>query len=70
MAASDQQLLDKAKDSLARILDTDSSSWSEGERQQQHLQIKELRDLISDLEGKVVGASGRQLIQPVRRINL
>lgn len=70
MAATDQQILDEAKDSLLRILQTDTSSWSEQNRQQQQLQIRELRELISDYEGKLVGASGRTLIQPVRRINL
>lgn len=70
MTATDQQILNEAKDSLLRILQTDTSGWSEGERQQQQLQIKELRELISDFEGKVVGAGGRTLIQPVRRVNL
>lgn len=68
MAATAQQQLDAANDSLLRILETDTSGWSEAGRQQQQLNIDSLRKLISDLEQKVVGSNGRRVITPVRRV--
>lgn len=70
MAATDQQILDEARDSLLRILTTDTSTWSEAQRSQQQLEIKELRALITDYESKVASAAGRQILAPVRRVNI
>lgn len=70
MAATAQQQLDAANDSLLRILQTDTSEWSESGRAQQQLQIRDLQNLISHLETKVSGQSGRRIIGPVRRVNL
>lgn len=70
MAATDQQLLDKSRDSLARILDTDTSSWSESQRNQQMIQIDKLSNLIDRLEKKVASGGGRRILGPVRRVNL
>ena len=68
MAATAQQQLDAANDSLLRILETDTSSWSESGRNQQQIQIRDLQNLISHLEQKVVGQSGRTFLNPIRRV--
>jgi hypothetical protein len=70
MAATDQQILDEAKDSLLRILQTDTSSWSESKRAQQQIQIRDLKELISEYETKVESAAGRRIAVPVRRVNI
>lgn len=69
MAATDQQLADAARNSLLRILETDTSSWSEGQRQQQQLQISELQKTISEFEAKAA-RSGRRLFFPVTKVNV
>lgn len=69
MAATAQQQLDAANDSLLRILQTDTSQWSESGRAQQQFQIRDLRALIKDLESAVVGQSGRRIFGPVRRVD-
>lgn len=68
MAATAQQQLDAANDSLLRILETDTSSWSEGARNQAQLQIRDLQNLIDHLETKVATQSGRRIFGPVRRV--
>lgn len=68
MAATAQQQLDAANDSLLRILQTDTSQWSESGRMQQQIQIRDLQSLIDNLETKVVAKSGRRIISPVRRV--
>jgi hypothetical protein len=68
MAATAQQQLDAANDSLLRILQTDTSSWSESGRMQQQIQIRDLQNLIDNLETKVSAQSGRRIISPVRRV--
>lgn len=70
MTATDQQILNEAKDSLLRILQTDTSSWSEGERTQQQQQISQLQSLIDRYEKKVASAAGRRLHRPIRRTNI
>jgi hypothetical protein len=70
MAATAQQQLDAANDSLLRILQTDTSSWSESGRAQQQIRISELNDLIEKLETKVAQAAGRRIFSPVRRVDL
>lgn len=70
MAASDQQIADAARDSLARILATDTSAWSEGERRQQQLEISELRETINEFDAKASRSSGRRVFSPVARVNL
>lgn len=70
MAATAQQQLDAANDSLLRILETDTSQWSEAGRMQAQIQIRDLQNLISHLESKVVGAAGRRIFGPVRRVNI
>jgi hypothetical protein len=69
MAATDQQILDEARDSLLRILQSDTSSWSEMQRTQQQLQIDKLERLIDRYETKVSAAGGRRIFHPVRRVN-
>ena len=70
MAATAQQQLDAANDSLLRILQTDTSSWSEQGRAQQQIRISELNDLIEKLETKVAQATGRRIFSPVGRVNI
>ena len=70
MAATNQQIVDNARDSLNRILQTDTSSWSEGARTQQQLEIDRLTDIIERFESKAAAASGnRQIFHPVKRVN-
>lgn len=68
MAATDQQIADEARDSLLRILQTDTSNWSEGERRQQQLEIDRLENIITKFEAKA-NRSGRRIFNPVRRVN-
>mgnify|MGYP003423628720 len=68
MAATAQQQLDAANDSLLRILETDTSQWSESGRMQAQTSIRDLRALIKDLESAVAGSSGRRIFGPVRRV--
>jgi hypothetical protein len=70
MAATDQQIADAARNSLARILDTDSAEWSEGERRQRALEIDRLTNVITDFEGKAARSAGRRIFSPVKRVNL
>lgn len=69
MAATAQQQLNAANDSLLRILETDTSQWSEAGRAQQQIQIRDLQNLISHLESKLVAQSGRRIFGPVRRVD-
>lgn len=69
MAATAQQQLNAANDSLLRILETDTSQWSEAGRAQQQIQIRDLQNLISHLESKVASQSGRRIFGPVRRVD-
>lgn len=68
MAATAQQQLDAANDSLLRILNTDTSQWSESGRMQHQIQIRDLQNLIDHLETKVAAQSGRSFISPIRRV--
>jgi hypothetical protein len=69
MAATAQQQLNAANDSLLRILETDTSQWSESGRAQQQIQIRDLQNLISHLESKIAAQSGRRIFGPVRRVD-
>lgn len=70
MAASNQQIADNARDSLNRILQTDVSEWSEGQRRARQLEIDRLQDIITNFELKAARSSGRRIFSPVRRVNL
>jgi hypothetical protein len=52
MSASDQTIADNARDALNRILQTDTTEWSEGERRQSMLEIDRLEDIITKFEAK------------------
>lgn len=69
MAATAQQQLDAANDSLLRILQTDTSQWSESGRAQQQIQIRDLQALIDHLETKVAAQAGRSFLAPIRRVS-
>lgn len=70
MAATDQQIADNARDSLNRILQTDSSEWSEGERKQRALEIDRLQEIITTFEAKAARSSGRRIFAPITRVNV
>jgi len=70
MSVTDQQLLDAARESLLRILATDSAEWSESKRMQRQLEIDKLQTLVDRLEEKVAASQGRRLFQPIRRVNV
>lgn len=70
MAATDQQIADAARDSLQRILATDTAEWSEGQRKQRQLEIDRLTNVISDFEAKAARGSGRRILNPITRVNL
>ena len=63
---TNQEILNKLKTSLAEILDTNTSSWSEAQRSQQQIQIRDLMDGIERYERKVAAESGRRIFGPVR----
>lgn len=67
MAATAQQQLDAANDSLLRILETDTSQWSKEGHAQQQLDIEKLERTIARLESKIAGSGGRRIFGPVRR---
>lgn len=68
MAATNRELANAARESLARILATDTAEWSEGQRKQRQLEITELRHTIKDFEAEAARESGRRILQPVRRV--
>ena len=70
MAATAQQQLDEANDSLLRHLQSDVKSWSESDRSQNRLEIRDLRELIKDLQTEVSAAGGRAFVVPVTRVNV
>jgi len=70
MAATNQQIVDAARDSLLRILATDSAEWSEGERRQRQLEIDRLEGIISKFDAKTARSGGRQIIFPVTPVDL
>jgi hypothetical protein len=69
MAATAQQQLDAANDSLLRILQTDTSQWSESGRMQAQIQVRDLEALIDKLETKIAAQSGRSILSPIRRVS-
>lgn len=68
VAASDQQLLDAAKDSLLRILSADTEEWYEGGHRQRLLDIDRLQKTI-DLYERRIGAASRRTFIPIRSIS-
>lgn len=69
MAATDQAIADAARNSLLRILETDTTSWSEGERNQQQLELDRLEGIITTFEAKAA-RTGRRIFVPVRPVGL
>ena len=70
MTATDQQILNAAKDALLQTLVEETQSWSEGQRQQQKLRIDHLEDVIDKYEKKIARSSGSQIFAGIRRVNL
>lgn len=69
MAATDRQIADSARDSLKRILDTDTSAWSQADKRQQQLEIDRLSAIIVDFESRI-NRSTRQVTRPIVRVNI
>lgn len=69
MAVTTQQLLDAAQESLLRIYQTDTSSWSESARQQSQFDIEKLQKNIDKYKSEIAGESGRRIFGPVRRVD-
>jgi hypothetical protein len=69
MAASNQSIADAARDSLARILATDSAMWSEGERRQQMIEVDRLESIITKFEAKAARSGGRRVFSPIARVD-
>lgn len=70
MAPTNQELLDKARTALGRVLDSDAAEWGEGGHRIKNLELDRLQKLITDLEAKVAAQSGAslKLIQPNRML--
>lgn len=58
MAASDQQLLDAARDALHDILLGKSEEFREGSESARMLRIAQLEKLIQNLEARIAQAAG------------
>lgn len=70
MSVTPAAMLSAAEDSLKRILDTDTSQWSEGQLSQRQLEIDKLERVIDRYERKVAAAAGRRIFSPVKRVDL
>lgn len=69
MAATDQQIANNARDSLNRILQTDTANWSDGARKQQQLEIDRLSNIIATFESRA-NRSTRRISRPVTRVDV
>jgi hypothetical protein len=69
MSASNQTIADNARDALNRILQTDTTEWSEGERRQSMLEIDRLEDIITKFEAKAARSAGRRIFSPIVPVN-
>lgn len=69
MTTSDAALAEAARDSLARILAADTSEWSEGDKRQRMLDIRELRTTIQEFEASA-GRASRTIFFPVKPIDI
>jgi hypothetical protein len=69
MAATDQQIADSLADSLLRVVDTDSASWKEGEREQQLLDPEKMYRLKKQMAIDAV-RSGGTIFRGVKRVNV
>jgi hypothetical protein len=69
MAATDQAIADAARNSLLRILETDTTSWSEGERNQHQLEVDRLEAVITSFEAKA-NRSGRRIFSPIKPVGM
>jgi len=67
MTATDQELLDAAKDALKDILLGRTEEFRDGNEQARTLRIKELQALIREYEAKV-NASNGNVFKPIREV--
>lgn len=67
MAATDQQLADKARASLERILDGSTAEWQDAGYANKSLAIKDLTEVIEKFEAKAAAASagGGPRLRPI-----
>ena len=69
MVATDQDILDAARDALHSILLGKSEEFREGSESARLLRIQELRALIAEYEAKIGAATGSTFKQ-IREVNL
>lgn len=69
MSATDQEILDEARDALKAILSGRAEEFREGSESARTLRISELRATIREYEAKINAAS-RSVFKPIREVNL
>lgn len=69
MSATDQEILDAARDSLKDILTGKTEEFRHSSHSARLLQIKELRGTIREYEAKVNAASGN-VLKPIREVRM
>lgn len=69
MAATDQEILDAARDSLHAILLGKAEEFREGSESARLLRIQELRATIREFETRL-GAVNGTIFKPIREVNL
>ena len=69
MAATDQEILDAAKDALKDILTGRTEEFSDGDERARTLRIRELQAVIQEYEQKVNAAAGN-VFKPIREVTL
>lgn len=69
MVATDQQILDAARDALYAILLGKSEEFREGNESARLLRIQELRGTIQEYEAKIAAASG-SVFKQIREVDV
>lgn len=69
MAATDQEILDAAKDSLKDILTGKTEEFRDGNEMARTLRIKELQGVVREYESKVAASQGN-VFKPLREVSL
>jgi len=69
MTATDQEILDAAKDALKAILLGRTEEFRDGDEQARTLRIKELQAVIREYEAKVNATNGN-VLKPIREVLL
>ena len=69
MTATDQQILDAAKDAMLDILNGRTEEFQDGNEKARTLRIAELKSVIQEYESKVNAVSGN-VFRPIREVVL